>query len=119
MCEEKKAAPEKDAKKAESKVTAKGGKKRRSLRKVSYAIYIYKVMKKVHPPDTGISTEAVSIMNSFVNDIFECMAGEASRLAPLQQAPRPSAPGEVCTAVPTAAAPGDLAQTRPREKGTK
>lgn len=35
---------------------------------------------QVHP-DTGISSKAMSIMNSFVNDIFERIAGEASRLA--------------------------------------
>ncbi|XP_063281851.1 uncharacterized protein LOC134566084 [Pelobates fuscus] len=35
---------------------------------------------KVHP-DTGISSKAMGIMNSFVNDIFERIAGEASRLA--------------------------------------
>uniref|UniRef100_A0A6E8W5H1 Histone domain-containing protein n=1 Tax=Anopheles coluzzii TaxID=1518534 RepID=A0A6E8W5H1_ANOCL len=46
----------------------------------SYAIYIYKVLKQVHP-DTGISSKAMSIMNSFVNDIFERIAAEASRLA--------------------------------------
>ena len=33
----------------------------------------------VHP-DTGISSKAMSIMNSFVNDIFERIAAEASRL---------------------------------------
>ncbi|XP_026466071.1 uncharacterized protein LOC113369717 [Ctenocephalides felis] len=49
-------------------------------RKESYAIYIYKVLKQVHP-DTGISSKAMSIMNSFVNDIFERIAAEASRLA--------------------------------------
>ncbi|XP_067881570.1 histone H2B-like [Heterodontus francisci] len=54
-----------------------GGKKRR---KESYSIYIYKVMKQVHP-DTSISSKAMSIMNSFVNDVFERIAGEASRLA--------------------------------------
>uniref|UniRef100_A0A1B0C903 H15 domain-containing protein n=1 Tax=Lutzomyia longipalpis TaxID=7200 RepID=A0A1B0C903_LUTLO len=32
-------------------------------------------------PDTGISSKAMSIMNSFVNDIFERIAAEASRLA--------------------------------------
>uniref|UniRef100_A0A8D0TFR1 Histone H2B n=1 Tax=Sus scrofa TaxID=9823 RepID=A0A8D0TFR1_PIG len=32
-------------------------------------------------PDTGISSKAMGIMNSFVNDIFERIAGEASRLA--------------------------------------
>jgi len=35
---------------------------------------------QVHP-DTGISSKAMSIMNSFVNDIFERLASEASRLA--------------------------------------
>merc|ERR1712154_680903 len=56
----------------------KGASKRR--RKESYAIYIYKVLKQVHP-DTGISSKAMSIMNSFVNDIFERIAAEASRLS--------------------------------------
>ena len=57
-----------------------GGKKRSKKRKESYAIYIYKVLKQVHP-DTGVSSKAMSIMNSFVNDIFERIATEASRLA--------------------------------------
>jgi hypothetical protein len=34
----------------------------------------------VHP-DTGISNRAMSILNSFVNDIFERVATEASKLA--------------------------------------
>ena len=38
------------------------------------------MLKQVHP-DTGISNKAMAIMNSFVNDIFERIAGEASRLA--------------------------------------
>ncbi|XP_058832689.1 histone H2B, gonadal-like [Topomyia yanbarensis] len=61
---------------------AAGGekKKRKQRRKESYAIYIYKVLKQVHP-DTGVSSKAMSIMNSFVNDIFERIANEASRLA--------------------------------------
>jgi histone H2B len=74
----------KGAKKAASKAKAarSGGKtgKRRKRRRESYSIYIYKVMKQVHP-DTGISSKAMSIMNSFVNDIFERIAAEASRLA--------------------------------------
>merc|ERR1712208_56807 len=49
-------------------------------RKESYAIYIYKVLKQVHP-DTGVSSKAMSIMNSFVNDLFERIAAEASKLA--------------------------------------
>ncbi|XP_065576377.1 histone H2B-like [Artemia franciscana] len=38
------------------------------------------VLKQVHP-DTGVSSKAMSIMNNFVNDIFETTAAEASRLA--------------------------------------
>ena len=62
------------------KSISKGDKKKRRKRRESYAIYIYKVLKQVHP-DTGVSSKAMSIMNSFVNDIFERIAGEASRLA--------------------------------------
>ncbi|XP_041039943.1 late histone H2B.L4-like [Carcharodon carcharias] len=68
------------AKQVQKKLPTKGGKKRKRSRKESYSIYIYKVMKQVHP-DTGISSKTMSIMNSFTNDIFECIAGEASRLA--------------------------------------
>ena len=64
--------PSKGAKKAVKQPVTKGAKgegKRRRKRKETYAIYIYKVLKQVHP-DTGISSKAMSIMNSFVNDIF-------------------------------------------------
>ena len=70
----------KAAKKAGKSKSVKTDKKRRHKRKESYAIYIYKVLRQVHP-DTGISSKAMSIMNSFVNDIFERIATEASRLA--------------------------------------
>ncbi|KAM4671331.1 histone H2B 7 [Amazona ochrocephala] len=73
-------APKKGSKKAVTKTQKKGDKKRKRARKESYSIYVYKVLKQVHP-DTGISSKAMSIMNSFVNDIFERIAGEASRLA--------------------------------------
>ena len=69
----------KKAGKAQKNIT-KGDKKKKRKRKESYAIYIYKVLKQVHP-DTGISSKAMSIMNSFTNDIFERIASEASRLA--------------------------------------
>ncbi|KAL7370656.1 hypothetical protein ABVT39_006966 [Epinephelus coioides] len=70
----------KGAKKAASKSAGKKDRKRKRPRKESYAIYVYKVLKQVHP-DTGISSKAMGIMNSFVSDIFERIAGEASRLA--------------------------------------
>ncbi|MGH0184283.1 UNVERIFIED_CONTAM: hypothetical protein FKN15_014614 [Acipenser sinensis] len=66
-------APNKGSKKAVAKSQPKRGKKRRKSRKESYAIYVYKVLKQVHP-DTGVSSKAMGIMNSFVNDIFERIA---------------------------------------------
>ncbi|GBP07988.1 Histone H2B.3 [Eumeta japonica] len=66
--------------KAQKNISKSDKKKKKHKRKESYAIYIYKVLKQVHP-DTGISSKAMSIMNSFVNDIFERIAAEASRLA--------------------------------------
>ena len=75
----------KGAKKAASAAKKAGrtaGTKRRThkRRKESFGIYIYKVLKQVHP-DTGISSKAMSIMNSFVYDIFERISKEASHLA--------------------------------------
>ena len=92
------------AAKKTSKPAASGDdtkKKRRKGRKETYSSYIYKgkhpftqlrfpciefetdqnatciVLKQVHP-DTGISNKAMAILNSFVNDIFERIATEAS-----------------------------------------
>ncbi|XP_067835171.1 histone H2B 1/2-like [Heptranchias perlo] len=107
MPEDKKAASKKGAKKTLSKAPAKGGKKRRKSRKESYSIYVYKVMKQVHP-DTGISSKAMSIMNSFVNDIFERIAGEASRLAHYNKR-RTISSREIQTAV-RLLLPGELAK---------
>ncbi|OSX65292.1 hypothetical protein POSPLADRAFT_1073441 [Postia placenta MAD-698-R-SB12] len=71
----------KAAKKTSSKPAVEGEKKkRRKARKETYSSYIYKVLKQVHP-DTGISNKAMAILNSFVNDIFERIATEASKLA--------------------------------------
>jgi histone H2B len=64
-----------------AKLNEDGSKKKiKRKRKESYAIYIYKVLKQVHP-DTGVSSKAMSIMNSFCNDLFERIAAESSRLA--------------------------------------
>ena len=71
--------PTKAASKA-AKATKVGGKKRSKKRVESYSTYIFKVLKQVHP-DTGISKKAMSIMNSFINDIFERIATEAGKLA--------------------------------------
>ncbi|KAJ7430301.1 putative histone H2B.1 protein [Mycena galericulata] len=77
---------EKKADKKPSKVAApadvekKGKKTRKKTRKGTYYSYIYKVLKQVHP-DTSISNKATAILNSFVNDILERIASEASNLA--------------------------------------
>ena len=74
--------PKKADKKPAKKTVKKGasGTKKKKAKVETYKIYIYKVLKQVHP-DTGISSKAMSIMNSFVNDLFERIAAEASRLA--------------------------------------
>ena len=70
----------KSAGKAQKSVRVTDKKKKHRRRKESFSIYIYKVLKQVHP-DTGISSKAMSIMNSFVNDIFERITAESSRLS--------------------------------------
>ncbi|XP_061913083.1 histone H2B 1/2-like [Entelurus aequoreus] len=115
MPEPAKSAPKKGSKKAVTKAAGKGKGKRRKTRKESYAIYVYKVLKQVHP-DTGISSKAMSIMNSFVNDIFERIATEASRLA-LYNKRRTISSREIQTAV-RLLLPGELAKHAVSE-GTK
>ncbi|XP_038630013.1 histone H2B-like [Scyliorhinus canicula] len=69
-------APKKGPNKAATKKRIKGEKK---SRKESCSIYSYKVLKQVHP-DTGISSSAMSVINSFVNDILERTTCKSSRL---------------------------------------
>tara|TARA_B100000408_G_C10282489_1_gene216614 strand:+ start:374 stop:790 length:417 start_codon:yes stop_codon:yes gene_type:complete len=110
-------------KKSPSKKAGKGGKrggknrvvKRRRTRKESYGTYIYKVLKQVHP-DVGISSKAMSIMNSFVNDIFERIASEGSRLC-LQNKRNTISSREIQTSV-RLLLPGELAKHAVSE-GTK
>merc|ERR1712071_597978 len=99
-----------------TKAIAKGDKKKRKgKRKESYAIYIYKVLKQVHP-DTGVSSKAMSIMNSFANDLFERIAAEASKLAKYNKRSTISS-REIQTAV-RLLLPGELAKHAVSE-GTK
>ena len=118
--------------------------KKRGKRRETYAMYIYKVLKQVGSdvvrhvytlpplqkkdvtklffsffqvhPDTGISSKAMSIMNSFVNDLFERIATEASRLAQYNQRSTITS-REVQTAV-RLLLPGELAKHAVSE-GTK
>ena len=109
--------PPKKADKKPAKKTTKGGagKRRKKAKTESYKIYIYKVLKQVHP-ETGISSKAMSIMNSFINDIFEKIASEAARLARYNKKPTITS-REIQTAV-RLILPGELAKHAVSE-GTK
>ncbi|KAI9322425.1 histone H2B [Dichotomocladium elegans] len=99
----------------DKKIKASGDKKRKISRKETYSSYIYRVLKQVHP-DTGISNKAMSILNSFVNDIFERIASEASKLAAYNKRSTISS-REIQTAV-RLILPGELAKHAVSE-GTK
>ncbi|KAK9126561.1 hypothetical protein Scep_015407 [Stephania cephalantha] len=91
-------------------------KKKRTKKSVeTYKIYIFKVLKQVHP-DIGVSSKAMGIMNSFINDIFEKLAGEASKLARYNKKPTITS-REIQTAV-RLVLPGELAKHAVSE-GTK
>ena len=106
---------EKRAGKKRSKIGGISEKKRKRRRKESYGIYIYNVFRQVHP-DVGVSSKAMSNMNSFVNDIFERIASEASRLS-LQNKKSTISSREIQTAV-RLFFPGELAKHAVSE-GTK
>lgn len=104
--------PSKKSAKAPKKV---GDKKKGNKRIESYSSYIYKVLKQVHP-DTGISKRGMSIMNSFINDVFERVAGESGKLTRYNKKSTLSS-REVQTAV-RLMLPGELAKHAVSE-GTK
>uniref|UniRef100_A0AAQ5YN99 Histone H2B n=1 Tax=Amphiprion ocellaris TaxID=80972 RepID=A0AAQ5YN99_AMPOC len=87
-------APKKGSKKAVTKTQKKGDKKRRKTRKESYAIYVYKVLKQVHP-DTGISSKAMGIMNSFASRLAHYNKRSTITSREIQTAVRLLLPGEL------------------------
>ncbi|KAH6762435.1 Histone superfamily protein [Perilla frutescens var. hirtella] len=110
--EKKPPRPEKSLAKEGSEV---GKKKKVKKSTETYKIYIFKVLKQVHP-DIGISSKAMGIMNSFINDIFEKLAMESSRLARYNKKPTITS-REIQTAV-RLVLPGELAKHAVSE-GTK
>jgi len=103
------------AKKAAAKKSTSSSLKKKKAKAETYKIYIYKVLKQVHP-DTGVSSKSMSIMNSFINDIFEKIATEASKLARYNKKPTITS-REIQTAV-RLILPGELAKHAVSE-GTK
>ena len=101
-------------KKGAAKV-AKAAVARRGRRTETFSVYIYRVLKQVHP-ETGISKRSMQIMNSFINDIFEKVALEASKLVRYNKKHTLSS-REVQTAV-RLLLPGELAK-HAVSKGTK
>ena len=97
------------------KGSKKAAGKRKKRRVESFAIYIYKVLKQVHP-DTGMSKKGMSIMNSFINDIFGKIATEAGKLVTYNRKATISS-REIQTAV-RLVLPGELAKHAVSE-GTK
>ncbi|TNV75473.1 hypothetical protein FGO68_gene12265 [Halteria grandinella] len=81
----------------------------------TYSVYIYRVLKQVHP-ETGISKRSMSIMNSFINDVFEKIALEAAKLVRYNKKQTLSS-REIQTAV-RLLLPGELAKHAVSE-GTK
>ena len=69
--------PSKSAAKAPKPTKGSG---RKTRRVESYSTYIYKVLKTVHP-EMGISKRGMSVMNSFLADVFERIAVEGGKLA--------------------------------------
>ncbi|CAM6127166.1 unnamed protein product [Calypogeia fissa] len=78
-------------------------------------MYIYKVLKQVHP-DFGVSSQAMGITNSHIVDSFEKIASEASRLARYNSKPTIAA-RDIQSAVKLLL-PGELAKHAVSE-GTK
>ncbi|GFQ01014.1 histone h2b.1 [Phtheirospermum japonicum] len=114
--EDKKSAVAEKAPPAEKKLKAGDKKKKRPKKNLeTYKIYIFKVLKQVHP-DIGVSSKAMGIMNSFINDIFEKLAQESSKLARYNKKPTITS-REIQTAV-RLVLPGELAKHAVSE-GTK
>ena len=105
----------KSTKKSAKKGAKKADTKRRKKATESYNSYIFKVLKQVHP-DTGISKKAMSVMNSFINDIESKISEEGGKLARYNKS-KTLTSREVQTAV-RLLLPGELAKHAVSE-GTK
>ena len=62
------------------RLVRKGRKQGTKKKEESYKIYIFRLLKHVRPSNR-ISSKAMSIMNSLVNDLFHRVAKEASLIA--------------------------------------
>ena len=103
------------ATKSTKKVKSASARPHHKKRVETFSVYIYRVLKQVHP-ETGVSKRSMNIMNSFINDIFEKIALESSKLVRYNKKHTLSS-REVQTAV-RLLLPGELAKHAVSE-GTK
>ena len=89
--------------------------KKSKKRSETFSLYIFRVLRQVHP-DIGISKRSMSIMNSFISDVFEKVCLEGSKLVRYDRK-RTFSSREVQTAV-RLLLPGELAKHAVSE-GTK
>ena len=117
--EAKKDAPASDApvvaKSGPGRPPGLGGRRGHKKPIETYSVYIYRVLKQVHP-ETGISKRSMSIMNSFINDVFEKICTESTKLVQYNKKHTLSS-REIQTAV-RLLLPGELAKHAVSE-GTK
>ena len=95
------------AKKSAKKGARKARAAPRRKRTESFAVYIYRVLKQVHP-ETGISKKSMVILNNFVMDTFDKLAAEASSLAHTNN--RDTLSGRDVQSAIRLVLPGDLSQ---------
>ena len=89
--------------------------KKKQGKKEAFSIYIHRVLKQAHP-DLGVSKKTMSVLNSFIYDIFEKIATSAGELARVN-GKRTLSSRDVQTAV-RLLLPGELAKHAVTE-GTK
>lgn len=57
----------------------KKGRVYKKKRHESWSLYVYKVLKQVHP-EVGISRRAMNVMNGLMSDTFDNLCSEAAAL---------------------------------------
>lgn len=92
-----------------------GAEKRHRKRKTSFASYIFKVLKQVHP-NTSITRRSMNIMDTYIGDQLEALVREASVLA--QSNKRQTISGREIQSAVRLVLPGELAKHAVSE-GTK
>uniref|UniRef100_A0A914H4K7 Histone H2A/H2B/H3 domain-containing protein n=1 Tax=Globodera rostochiensis TaxID=31243 RepID=A0A914H4K7_GLORO len=57
--------------------------RRKEPQRLTYNVYIRRVLKKFHP-DIDITAKSLAIVNSFINDMFNRICADATRIASIE-----------------------------------